>query len=177
MRYLIISFVLCFFVLHCSSSQQQVNVDETTPKSEKPADARWNEDFDPLSLGDSQIDVDSIQQTDDVVDIDQILRSSAMAEETERTQIPGFRVQLISTRNEEEARSIMRNAVISFNEPVYREYDNPYYKIRVGDFRSRYQASKIQEQAIEFGFHEAWVVRAMIWDRPLEAESEGDDEL
>ena len=120
-----------------------------------------------MSLGDYKLDIDPQKMTDDVVDIDQLLRGDDIADGvTAKTQVQGFRVQLISTRDEEEARSVMRNAVISFAEPTYREYDNPYYKIRVGDFKSRYDASKVQEKAIELGFHEAWVVRAMIWERP-----------
>jgi hypothetical protein len=167
MRFFILLLSLGFFMLMaCGGTQPSVNTDDGVRIVEQPKDSEWNEDFDPLSLGDGRVDIDSQKRSDDVVDIDQILRSGAGDTTSARAQIRGFRVQLISTRTEEEARSVMRNAAISFNQPVYREYDNPYYKIRVGDFLSRYEASNVQAEAIELGFHEAWVVRAMVWDRP-----------
>ncbi len=179
MRIILLLTSLSFFMLMaCGGSQPPVTMDDGVRVVEQPKDGRWNEDFDPLSLGDAKVDVTPSSRSVDVADIDQILRSGAGDTTSERTQIRGFRVQLISTRTEEEARSVMRNAVISFNHPVYREYDNPYYKIRVGDFLSRYQASKVQAEAIELGFHEAWVVRAMVWDRPApQQEAEAASEL
>ncbi|MBN1465339.1 SPOR domain-containing protein [candidate division KSB1 bacterium] len=150
----------------CGGSKPTVNIDQDMQETHSQMSERWNEEFDPMTLGDYKLDIDVTNKADKVVDIDQLLRSGEESKDTDtRSQIQGFRVQLISTRNEEEARAVMRNAIISFDEPAYREYDNPYYKIRVGDFKSRYEASKVQEKAVEMGFHEAWVVRAMIWDR------------
>jgi hypothetical protein len=159
-----IVFTALFF--YCGGSQPPVRVEEDVRKSAEKN--QWNEEFDPMTLGDYKLDIDAdaAKIADEAVDIDQLLRADKDIDTTaERSKIQGYRVQLISTRNEEEARSVMRNAIISFDEPAYREYDNPYYKIRVGDFKSRYEASKVQEKAIEMGFHEAWVVRAVIWDR------------
>ncbi len=167
MRLCALVFALCFFMLMaCGGTKPPVTTDDGVRLVEQPTAGRWNEDFDPLSLDDAKIDLKPPSRSMDVADINQILRSGAGDTTAERIQVRGFRVQLISTRTEEEARSVMRNAVISFSHPVYREYDNPYYKIRVGDFLSRYEASKVQAEAIELGFHEAWVVRAMVWDRP-----------
>jgi len=167
MRFLSILFGLSFFIiLACGGTPPPMNTSDTVRAVEQPKDSQWNEDFDPLSLGDAKVDVVPPTRSADVADIDLLLKSGAGDTTAKRTQIRGFRVQLVSTRIEEEARSVMRNAVLSFNQPVYREYDNPYYKIRVGDFLSRYEASKVQAEAIEFGFHEAWVVRSMVWDRP-----------
>jgi len=153
--------------VHCAGSQQQVVVeDEADPKLKDGVP--MNEDFDPMSLNDSRIEIKPRHETGkDVVTVEQLLRGDSVKDTVvSNREIPGFRVQLISTRDQEEARSVMRNAVISFSENVYREYDNPYYKIRVGDFKSRYEASKLQENAVEMGFPEAWVVRTVVWDGP-----------
>ena len=168
MRLLQIISILGFVVfIYCGGSQQTINTTDDIQIPDSKKNAEWNEDFDPMTLGDYALDIEGRKASDDAADIDQLLRGGAAADTAvQRSQIRGFRVQLISTRNEEEARAVMRNAAISFSEPTYREYDNPYYKIRVGDFKSRYEASLVQEQAIELGFHEAWVVRAMIWDGP-----------
>jgi len=178
MRIFIIVFAVCAVaLLSCSGTQPSVNIDEENHAPDR-TNSQWNEEFDPMTLGDYKMEIDTKKMTDDILDIDQLLRAEKAREGTkERSQIQGYRVQLISTRNEEEARAVMRNAVISFAEPTYREYDNPYYKIRVGDFKSRYEAGKTQEQAIEMGFHEAWVVRAMIWDGPAQGETTGAEEF
>jgi len=168
MRYYILSIALSALLLtFCAGTQQQRPVDEKQVGDEK-ARSQWDEKFDPLNLKDFKLDVEPRKtNSEDVVSVEQLLRGDSV-QETLNTgrEVPGYRVQLISTRDQEEARSVIRNAVISFSENVYREYDNPYYKIRIGDFKSRYNATKLQEKAIEMGFHEAWVVRAIIWDGP-----------
>ncbi|MBN1480274.1 SPOR domain-containing protein [candidate division KSB1 bacterium] len=174
-KYLLV--LLGFVFLSCSASKQTVKSDEPVRAIQEKTSVERNEEFDPLTLGDYRLEIDTAKPLDDTVDIAQLLRSASPADSaSEPSKIRGFRVQLISTRNEEEARSVMRNAIISFAEPVYRDYDNPYYKIRVGDFKSRYDASKVQEQAIELGFQEAWVVRALIWDKPPKASSQQADD-
>jgi hypothetical protein len=152
---------------YCAGTQQGVNIDEKETGDDQ-ASVQWDEEFDPLSLKDYKLETDARNiESDDVVTVEQLLRGNSVEDTVFAGQeVQGFRVQLISTRDQEEARSVLRNAVISFSEGVYRDYSNPYYKIRVGDFKSRYNASKLQEKAIEMGFHEAWVVRAMIWDGP-----------
>ena len=177
------SFVLiavsALLLAHCAGTQQGVVIDERKGDANDQANAQVDESFDPLSLNDYKLDIESRNaHSDDVVSVEQLLRSDSVEDTIVVGQeTDGFRVQLISTRDQEEARSIMRNAVISFAENVYREYDNPYYKIRVGDFKSRYDATQVQEKAIEMGFHEAWVVRAIIWDGPPKEgeEQSGDD--
>ena len=78
----------------------------------------------------------------------------------------GYRVQLISTRDGEEARAVKRDAVLSFEENVYVAFDNPYYKVRIGDCNSRFAAEILQEKAVEKGFVEAWVVRTQVYKEP-----------
>ncbi len=163
--------------VHCGGTQQGVRIEDETDVAGKES-TPWNEDFDPLSLKDYKLNIEPRKaKVEDVVTVEQLLRGGGETDTVSvGREIPGFRVQLISTRDEEAARSVMRNAVISFSENVYREYDNPYYKIRVGDFKSRYEASLLQEKAIELGFHEAWVVRAIIWDGPQKKSQNGEDE-
>ena len=125
-----------------------------------------------MTLQDYQFDFMN-ESDDQSIDVEQLLKGGVIPEPLDDgVEISGFRVQLISTREEEEARSVMRNAVISFKEQVYRQFDDPYYKIRVGDFKSRYEATQVQEKAIKLGFHEAWVVRAMIHQNPINETSE-----
>lgn len=179
MKYLLYTLLWIPLLLwHCAGPQPEIG-DETrpVPPLEQPSEDQ-NEDFDPMTLNDFELDVDSqpASSSVQVVDVEQLLRGDAVPDSLlEGQAIPGFRVQLIATRNEEEARAVMRNAVISFDEQVYRQYDNPYYKIRVGDFLSRYEANQLQEEAIALGFHEAWVVRSMIQSGSPSQEDEDND--
>ncbi|MCR4438847.1 MAG: SPOR domain-containing protein [bacterium] len=76
--------------------------------------------------------------------------------------LQGYRVQIISTPFEEVAREVRKEAVLKFEEPVYMVFDAPYYKVRVGDCLSRFEAEELQQKAIEKGFGQAWVVRTMV---------------
>ncbi|MBC7188524.1 MAG: SPOR domain-containing protein [Calditrichaeota bacterium] len=76
--------------------------------------------------------------------------------------LPGYRVQIISTPFEEVAREVRKEALLKFEEPVYMVFDAPYYKVRVGDCLSRFEAEELQQKAIEKGFGQAWVVRTMV---------------
>ena len=80
------------------------------------------------------------------------------SEETSNT-IPGFRVQLMSTQSLSEAMGVRAraNSLLSdYN--IYIIYDSPYYKIRAGDFRSRYDASQAADYIASHGFPDAWSV-------------------
>ncbi|MGC8594317.1 MAG: SPOR domain-containing protein [Candidatus Kryptoniota bacterium] len=71
----------------------------------------------------------------------------------------GFRVQIFSSRNLSEAYEIQLKAdslLPGFN--IYLIYDPPYYKVRVGDFRARYEANQAAGFIIARGFQNAWVV-------------------
>jgi len=74
----------------------------------------------------------------------------------------GYRVQIISTPFEEVAREVRNEALLKFEEPVYMVFDAPYYKVRIGDCVSRFDAEELQQKAIEKGFAQAWVVRTMV---------------
>jgi hypothetical protein len=78
----------------------------------------------------------------------------------------GFRVQLFSTRAEEEARATVQKAVSSFPENVYLMFDNPFYKVRLGDCPSRVDADSLQQRAIQQGYASAWIVRSHVYIHP-----------
>ena len=60
--------------------------------------------------------------------------------------IDGWRVQVIFKTKKEELRKI-KIAFIKFypDIPVYLEYEAPYYRIRVGNFRTKLEALKIKD--------------------------------
>ena len=116
------------------------------------------EDFDPTALDDYDIDV---EESDAVLtgSNDPTLNTVEMLRDSIGT---GYRVQLIQTTEPEEAKDLERDAILRFDEDVYRIFDPPFYKVRVGDFADWYDAEKIQKLAIQKGFREAWVVRTKV---------------
>ena len=133
------------------------------------------EDFDPMTLGDFTVE-ESLQskKRPQPADIDQLLKGDEGIANSGPDEVQGYRVQLIATRDEEEARSVRRDALLSFDERVYLVYDNPYYKVRVGDCLSRYEADVLQEKAVQKSYAEAWVVRTTVSVKPQTTESDTD---
>ncbi len=81
--------------------------------------------------------------------------------------VPGFRVQLMSTQNLSEAIGAKANAdslLSGYN--VYIVYDSPYYKVRVGDFRARYEANQAVAYITGHGFPNAWAVPDNVFRNP-----------
>lgn len=85
------------------------------------------------------------------------------------TEQPGYRVQIAALSNQDEAMQIKKEAMLKFaDQGVYLIFDPPFYKIRVGDFVSRYDAEKLQQQAIQLGYKDAWIVRTRVKVRKME---------
>lgn len=82
--------------------------------------------------------------------------------------IPGFRVQLTSTQDLLEAIDARSKAdTLLNNYDVYIIYDSPYYKVRAGDFRTRYEASQAANYIASHGFPDAWSVPDNVLKNPL----------
>ncbi len=81
--------------------------------------------------------------------------SMALVEET----ILGFRIQILSTSNVDEAEeSRIAAQQLFLSDTVYVIYDPPVYKVRVGDFETRLEANGRLQDVQERGYKDAWVV-------------------
>jgi hypothetical protein len=71
----------------------------------------------------------------------------------------GYRIQIFATGNIDEA-TVMRLTTIQrvTEDSVYIVYDPPVYKVRIGDFRTRAEASQKLGAMSSIGFADAWVV-------------------
>ncbi len=145
------------FFFFCASSQNGSRQTVKTGDHQKII-----EDFDPGTLGDYRQDEREENESAQVFDIDKFLQGTAMQELGGATQVPGYRIQLVSTRDESEARIIKQEALLKFDVEVYTIFDNPYYKVRVGNCISRLEAEALQQKAIEEDFLDAWVVKTMV---------------
>lgn len=60
---------------------------------------------------------------------------------------PGFRVQLISTNKRNEASDLKAKVMQLYPEyRTYLEYQPPYFKVRIGDFKSRDEATDFRDK-------------------------------
>lgn len=63
---------------------------------------------------------------------------------------PGFRVQVISTNKRNDANEAKAKAMQLF--PEYRSYldfQAPYFKVRIGDFKSREEATALRDKLMD----------------------------
>ncbi len=89
-------------------------------------------------------------------------RIKSKAEVDSSRLVEGFRVQLLATREESEARRARDDARAGFPENSYLLFDNPYYKLRLGDCLTRTSADSLQQRAVSKGFTGAWIVRSLV---------------
>ena len=89
--------------------------------------------------------------------------SDSLAKET----MSGFRVQLMTTQEIDEATQLRDSLTLSLDEQwTYIVYDAPYYKVRTGNFVDRLSADKFISILLQKGFYNAWIVPDQILKYP-----------
>ncbi len=77
-------------------------------------------------------------------------------------KVPGYRVQIFASSTNEGAEKIASEARFKFTEQIYVEFDNNYYKVRVGDYKNRSDAEILREKAKNLGYLDAWIVQTEV---------------
>jgi len=169
-RSVVIYKITLFFLiitLGCGAPQKGIKEEKETAPTEY-SDSR---DFDPLELAQdkeiipvkypqsgvingSNIVVDDSELDDDTTAVDIIDVPTAM--DTINNQV--FRVQLFTSKYYNEAKNSRKVAEEMFDQPVFVDYEVPYFKVRVGNFGSREDAEEYQLGAKSVGYGNAWVV-------------------
>ena len=81
--------------------------------------------------------------------------------------VQGFRVQIYSSTSIDEANVQFTEAQGIFPmEWFYLVYDPPAYKIRAGNFLTRFDAEKFVKQLSDRGYRDAWVVPEKVLKNP-----------
>jgi hypothetical protein len=81
--------------------------------------------------------------------------------------VSGYRVQVLSTTNIDTAKA--RKAEIELQLPgewFYLDYDPPTYKIRAGNFQTRYEAERFARVLAHQGYPNAWAVPQRVFKNP-----------
>ena len=73
-----------------------------------------------------------------------------------------FRIQIGATELFGDARREKQIAEEVFDQPVYLDYEVPYYKLRVGSFADRRSAEQYLRKAKMAGYKNAWVVTVRV---------------
>jgi hypothetical protein len=98
-------------------------------------------------------------------------RVAAMGQDPMPRRVRGYRVQLFSSRDKREADAEYRRAIEWWEQnrntenleqpPIYVEYEQPYYKVRLGDYQSR-EAAAGDADKVSRTFRGAFVVPAIV---------------
>lgn len=150
-------FVFALLLSGCAGTGKRVSV--PTSGGEPVKDFHlMKEDFDPVALKDDDIEIKQpeVAQRDDK----DVFNFSASVDRD--TVGIGYRIQIVQTTDPEKAKEVMRDAILRFEQEVYRIFDAPHYKVRIGNFVNWNDAEKVQALAIKKGFRESWVIRTKI---------------
>ncbi len=161
---LTVSVVLLIFVFGCAGTRQKA----PSPPSAKET-SQMDESFDPLSLNDEDI---TFPESEEVLPNESSFESPVEQENLpaeENKQVDGFRIQLFSTKdieNATRAKNIAAEQLSDLNEQIYLEFDSPYYKVRIGDFKTREEAERVRDIVRSRGYPKAWIVKTKVWSHP-----------
>jgi hypothetical protein len=184
--------LVLIFLVGCAASDVKLPPSEdrekigNSPKAQSYTDTKINEDFDPLILRDDKIDAAklkaesrSVVEERDKIRVNSVSEHLVLSEDVSRSRadsirnavsgemVPGWRIQVCALASETKAREILLQAEDVFetfeNLKVYFTYDSPYYKVRLGDCTSRYQADRLLQIAMENNFIDAWVVKTNVY--------------
>ncbi len=74
----------------------------------------------------------------------------------------GFRVQIFSSLQQDEAEREAEEARKKISEDVFVEFDPPYYKVRIGNCKNSQEAEQLLSDVKRAGYPDAWIVRSRI---------------
>jgi hypothetical protein len=81
--------------------------------------------------------------------------------------VSGYRVQVFSTSQIDTAKARLTAFQAAFpDEWFYLDFDPPTYKIRAGNFLSRYDADRFARMLADQGFRSAWSVPQRVFKNP-----------
>lgn len=159
--------VLLFFLSGCGSSRKTV-----TPPKEEIAAAQ-DESFDPFTLpDDADIVIPRTRVEEKVKPMIEEKKPEAGVVDTLallKKTISGYRVQIFATNDRNQAYLLKDEATMIFKKDsinVYLEFSDPYYKIRIGDCKTREDAERVRQLAKMRGYSNAFIVKSPVLEFP-----------
>lgn len=157
--------IALFLFTGCAGQHEQTRGDQPKPSS---SSKNYDESFDPLSLNDDDIVIEPkpLSKSPAVPSTSASEGKTAVTSTSPESKIdviPGYRVQIFTTSDINKADEFKNSVQSKFQADVYRVYEAPYYRIRVGDCVNRDEAEKLREEAQQKGFRDAWIVRDQVF--------------
>jgi hypothetical protein len=93
------------------------------------------------------------------------LRQAGEEYQPEAGELPyGYRIQVLAVPDFATASRLATDVkeLLGGRLPVYLEFIDPYYKVRVGDFATQEEAQPALAQVRELGYRDAWAVRTTV---------------
>ena len=91
--------------------------------------------------------------------------------------LPGYRVQVISTMDRNKAMSAKAKLMQLFPDyQTYLSYQSPYFRVRIGDFRERNDALELQKELNNYFPNGVFTVRDIIHISPAELLQDSNDD-
>lgn len=85
--------------------------------------------------------------------VNRLLQDKIDGTQREQVQVQGYRVQVFSSNQQQTAKNEafgVEKAITEsgFEAPIYVLYNPPFWKVRIGDFRTQAQAQEMKEEII-----------------------------
>ena len=148
-----------------------VNVEERRPIAKEeatpPAQVIEKLDFDPLGSELDRVVVPEEFAIDKMSDVDEdesfgpvLPPNFGLAVDTSGEAYDVYQAQLFNSTVYSESFLERRIAEEIFDEPVFLDYEAPYFKVRLGEFRKKREAENYLRQIVKrSGYSDAWVLR------------------
>lgn len=167
---IVLSLIFIVFLMSSCASSKLGWKNESGEKEKK-----YNEDFDPSSLKDDDLKfpVNKVFENNTETDKNEseIIPENTPEEvyETEIVTMNGYRVQLLATPYQKQAREAKQKAIFKIEEKVYLEFESPLWKLRVGNCRTKKEAEQLRNKMRSIGrrageeeWTNAWIVYTKI---------------
>ncbi len=172
------SIVFVFLLIVGGGCVKQTHVEEERARATQPA-VENNEDLALLDLPmDKEVipskypvqldlignnDITVKQETEIVPDTETVAGlTEQIPAEADSLNSQAFRIQIFTSKVFGEARYARQIAEEIFDQPVYLDYEVPYFKVRVGSFRNRDDAEQYLPRVRSAGYKDAWVVMTVV---------------
>jgi SPOR domain len=169
----ILLFILSLLIVSCSAStadrygKDENNKENKEKKKEEPGKNESEENFD-LTPYRATFNVKENEKGTKTVkpDVWYSYKSKSITDTSAQqivSQTNGYRVQVFSTDNLQEADSIRTELYLKTNQKaVYITFEPPFYKVKVGDFLKNSEAKDLSFKLNQIGYTEARVINDKI---------------
>lgn len=80
---------------------------------------------------------------------------------SEHGELPGYRIQILSTSSLAEAKNVKAQFLSTFDIKAQIEFESPNYKVRVGNYGNRFDANSDLQEVLTF-YPNAFIVKDLI---------------